>query len=215
MRTFKLSFEDQGQKKKNGIVFQSVCKDNSKISLKAPENENLPEVVALLSIWFTKFKNKFYKKAGGYGSQTNQEGVSSNCYGSNSKNVDLPSKRCDKDQSTTHKDKSDKFDKSVRCHECEGYRHFQAECPTYLKKKKKILNITLSDEDTLSDSWCEDYGRSLIICEAEGSSKLSNNDELLLQAVIEPKLFEDLEREGVKKDQLPPPIPLTDFEELL
>ena len=172
LRTFKLSFEDQGQKKKNGIVFQSVCKDNSKISLKAPENENLPEVVALLSIWFTKFKNKFYKKAGGYGSQTNQEGVSSNCYGSNSKNVDLPSKRCDKDQSTTHKDKSDKFDKSVRCHECKGYRHFQPECPTYLKRKKKILNITLSDEDKSSNIESGDHNRALISYETEGHQEL-------------------------------------------
>ncbi|KAA0062616.1 gag-pol polyprotein [Cucumis melo var. makuwa] len=99
LHTFEFSFKDQ-----------------------APENKNLAEAIALLSKHFTKFKNKFYKKSGGYGSQTNRDG-----------------------------DKFGKSDKSVRCHECEGYRHFQAEYPTYLKTKKKSVNITLLDEDTLSD----------------------------------------------------------------
>ncbi|TYK18907.1 gag-pol polyprotein [Cucumis melo var. makuwa] len=66
--TFELSFEDQEQKKKNGTAFQSICEDNSKQSLKAPKNENLTQEVALLLRRFTKFKNKFYKKAEGYGS---------------------------------------------------------------------------------------------------------------------------------------------------
>ncbi|KAA0038855.1 gag-pol polyprotein [Cucumis melo var. makuwa] len=65
-------------KKKNEIAFQSICEDNSKQSLKAPENENLAKGIALLSRRFTKFKNKFYKKAGGYGSQTNRDGASLN-----------------------------------------------------------------------------------------------------------------------------------------
>ncbi|TYJ98064.1 gag-proteinase polyprotein [Cucumis melo var. makuwa] len=144
------------------------------------------QAIALLSKHFTKFKNKFYKKSGGYDSQTNRDG-----------------------------DKSGKSDKSVRCHECEGYRHFQAEYPTYLKIKKKSVNITLLDEDTLSDSECEDYGRALNNCEAEGSSELPNNDELLLQAIIEPKPNAYLEREDIAEDQLPIPIPHIDFEELL
>ena len=95
--------------------------------------------------------------------------------------MDLPFRRRDQDQSITYKDKFDKF---VRCHECEGHAHIQAECTIYLKRKKKILNITLSDEDTTSDSECEDYGRALISCEGEGSLELLSNDELLLQAVI-------------------------------
>ncbi|KAA0067203.1 uncharacterized protein E6C27_scaffold418G00050 [Cucumis melo var. makuwa] len=79
--------------------------------------------------------------------------------------MDLTSRRRDQDRSTTYKDKSDK---SVRCHECKGYRHFQPECPTYLKRKKKILNITLSDEDKSSNIESGDHNRALISYETEG-----------------------------------------------
>ncbi|MCI92143.1 gag-protease polyprotein, partial [Trifolium medium] len=33
------------------------------------------------------------------------------------------------------------------CHECEGYGHIRTECATYLKKQKKGLTVTWSDED--------------------------------------------------------------------
>ncbi|MCI55815.1 gag-pol polyprotein, partial [Trifolium medium] len=32
-------------------------------------------------------------------------------------------------------------------HECEGYGHIRTECATYLKKQKKGLTVTWSDED--------------------------------------------------------------------
>ncbi|KAA0050149.1 hypothetical protein E5676_scaffold163G001040 [Cucumis melo var. makuwa] len=84
-----------------------------------------------------------------------------------------------------------------------------------LEEKEEDSQITLSDEDTSSDSENEDYGRALISCETKENLKLSNNDELLLQAVIEPKSSEELEREGVEEDQIPLLIPPSNFEELL
>ncbi|KAA0055521.1 NBS-LRR type resistance protein [Cucumis melo var. makuwa] len=101
-------------RKRNGIAFQSVCEDNYKQSLKAPENENLAEAVALLS------------------------------RRSSSANVNLPSRRQDQGRSTSYKDKSEKSNKSVRCHDY---------------------------EDMSSDSECEDYGKALISCEAEGRTQ--------------------------------------------
>ena len=32
--------------------------------------------------------------------------------------------------------------KGIQCHECEGFGHTRAECPTYLKKQKKNLSVT-------------------------------------------------------------------------
>ncbi|XP_050935670.1 uncharacterized protein LOC103502061 [Cucumis melo] len=58
---------------------------------------------------------------------------------------------------------TDQIDKSVRCHECEGFRHHQAEYAIYLKRKKKGLAITLS-------------GRALISCEQE----ISNDNNLIV-----------------------------------
>ncbi|KAA0047417.1 gag-pol polyprotein [Cucumis melo var. makuwa] len=133
---------------------------------------------------------------------------SSNSSSLSSTNVDFSPRRCDQNQGISYKDRFDKSDKSVRCHECEGYDHFQAECLTYLKRKKKILNITLSDEDTSSDNECEDYGRALIGCKVEGSLEIPNNDEFLLQAIIEPNPNADLESEDIAEDQLPLHIPL-------
>ncbi|GAU36127.1 hypothetical protein TSUD_292870 [Trifolium subterraneum] len=37
--------------------------------------------------------------------------------------------------------------KGIQCRECEGYGHIRTECATYLKKQKKSLNVTWSDED--------------------------------------------------------------------
>lgn len=56
---------------------------------------------------------------------------------------------------------------SVRCHECEGFKHYQAECATYLKRKKKGLVITLFDKKTSTDNDYKDFGRALISCEQE------------------------------------------------
>ncbi|GAU33559.1 hypothetical protein TSUD_143510 [Trifolium subterraneum] len=37
--------------------------------------------------------------------------------------------------------------KGIQWHECEGYGHIRTKCATYLKKQKKSLNVTWSDED--------------------------------------------------------------------
>ncbi|MCI64208.1 gag-protease polyprotein, partial [Trifolium medium] len=35
-----------------------------------------------------------------------------------------------------------------QCHECEGYGHIRTECATYLKKQKKSLVVSWSDEES-------------------------------------------------------------------
>ncbi|KAK2378305.1 putative mitochondrial protein [Trifolium repens] len=37
--------------------------------------------------------------------------------------------------------------KGIQCHECEGYGHIRTECATFLKKQKKSMTVTWSDED--------------------------------------------------------------------
>jgi hypothetical protein len=41
--------------------------------------------------------------------------------------------------------------KGVQCRECEGYGHISAECPNYLKKQKKGMTATWSEEDDYDD----------------------------------------------------------------
>ena len=41
----------------------------------------------------------------------------------------------------------------VTCFECNGYGHFEKECPNYLRSKGKAYATTLSDSDSsISDS---------------------------------------------------------------
>ncbi|KAA0040292.1 Copia protein [Cucumis melo var. makuwa] len=54
------------------------CVKTLKTSMKSPTDENLVEAVALLSQRFTKFKNKFYKKLRGNGTQANGDSNNSN-----------------------------------------------------------------------------------------------------------------------------------------
>ncbi|KAA0068136.1 MADS-box transcription factor PHERES 2-like [Cucumis melo var. makuwa] len=58
--------------------------------------------------------------------------------------------------------KFERTSKAIRCHECERFRHFQTECPTYLKRKKKILVVALTDDEDSSESDEEEVGRALI-----------------------------------------------------
>jgi len=37
--------------------------------------------------------------------------------------------------------------KGVQCHECEGYGHIRTRCATFLKRQKKSLNVSWSDDD--------------------------------------------------------------------
>ncbi|KAA0041514.1 gag-pol polyprotein [Cucumis melo var. makuwa] len=61
--------------------------------------------------------------------------------------------------------KSDKYGKGIKCHECEELGHIQADCATYLKRKKKGLDATFPDEEDYSESNDEDLGMALIsIC---------------------------------------------------
>ncbi|PNX93845.1 gag-protease polyprotein, partial [Trifolium pratense] len=44
--------------------------------------------------------------------------------------------------------------KGVQCHDCEGYGHVQAECPTFLKIQKRGMSPTYSDKDSAGE--CDD-----------------------------------------------------------
>lgn len=75
-----------------------MCKGSSKSSQKTHADENLAEEVAMLTYQFTKFKNKFYKKAGGNGTQINKDNNNSNFSNSRSSNSSTPFKRHEYDQ---------------------------------------------------------------------------------------------------------------------
>src|ERR1044072_962921 len=42
--------------------------------------------------------------------------------------------------------------RGIQCHECKGYDHIKSECQTFLKKQKKGLMVTWSDDDMDDES---------------------------------------------------------------
>jgi hypothetical protein len=48
----------------------------------------------------------------------------------------------------TRPEEKNSQNKGVQCHECDGYGHVRTECGTYLKKQKKGLMVSWSDEDS-------------------------------------------------------------------
>lgn len=61
----------------------------------------------------------------------------------NFKNIGPERKR--KDENKPNKGKGN------QCHECEGFGHVKVECPTFLKKQKNGMSITLSNQDDESE----------------------------------------------------------------
>ncbi|MCI40171.1 gag-protease polyprotein, partial [Trifolium medium] len=74
----------------------------------------------------------------------------------------------------TRNDEKASQPKGVQCHECEGYDHIRTECATYLKKQKKSLVVSWSDEDDSEeevDSETAKHVRALTcICMADEES---------------------------------------------
>src|SRR4051812_35927638 len=68
--------------------------------------------------------------------------------------------------------------KGIQCHGCEGYGHIRAEYPTYLKKQKKGLSVSWSDEDSESDFEEESSKHVTALTGVYNSGEDSSEDEL-------------------------------------
>lgn len=45
--------------------------------------------------------------------------------------------------------------KGIQCRECEGFGHIQAKCPNFLRKFRKIYNVTFSDNESHLGRTCK------------------------------------------------------------
>jgi hypothetical protein len=115
LQTFETSFDDKHEKKLKNLAFTSE---------ESPSEDNLSEAIAHISKKFNKSLNKIQARW-----RTNVPDKTSN----------IRSKGKPKD------DNSSEQDREVRCFECEGFEHIKSECPTFLKKQKRGMTITLFD----------------------------------------------------------------------
>lgn len=73
-----------------------------------------------------------------------------------------------------------------RCKECEGYGHYHAEYPNFLKRKNKSYSATLSndDENVESSSDSDDEIRALMGCLSFKSSQVTFSSNILTDVVL-------------------------------
>ncbi|KAK2358620.1 gag-protease polyprotein [Trifolium repens] len=119
LQTFEMNFSDKFEKKGKNIAFTSNT-DSEEV-----DEEDLSDDIALLGRQFNKILKNVDRRP--------------------RRNVQLIQPDISKQGNTPTK--TETGDKGVQCHECEGYGHFRSECATYLKKQKKGLSVSWSDED--------------------------------------------------------------------
>ncbi|XP_058747123.1 uncharacterized protein LOC131620121 [Vicia villosa] len=92
--------------------------------------------------------------------------------------------------------------KGVQCHECEGYGHIKAECPTYLKRHSKGQTVSWSEDESESDTETAKHVITLSgVCDEESDSEELTFDniskaykELCLKSIKVDKHVEDQKR---------------------
>ncbi|KAK2359883.1 gag-protease polyprotein [Trifolium repens] len=124
LQTFEMNFSDKPEKKGKNIVFTSNT-DSEQV-----DEEDLSDDIALLGKQFNKILKNVGRRP-----RSNVQHIQFDI--SKQRNTSAKTKTDDK---TTQ-------DRDVQCHECEGYGHYRPECPTYLRKQKKGLSVSWSDED--------------------------------------------------------------------
>jgi len=121
-----MAINDRTEKKHKSIAFVSnTCNEQAQSDLET--NEEISNDMVLLGRQITIILKKVGRRRG-----------------PNVKNISLDinseSQRKDRNVDETNQEKS------VQCHGCEGFG-FRTECPTYLKRQKKGLSVSWSDDD--------------------------------------------------------------------
>ena len=112
--------------------------------------ESIVKSSALLTKQVSKLWSQFHKHIGNYRNQNNWNFNTSSSY-FNSSSSSNNNSGFNKRRENERGDRASWFSKSdrnVRCHEYEDFGHYQIECATFLKRKKKSLaTVTFSDDE--------------------------------------------------------------------
>ncbi|PNX91973.1 gag-protease polyprotein [Trifolium pratense] len=129
LQTFELKANERSEKKNKSIVFVSNT-DKDDVESNLDTDESISDAIVRLERQFNEVLKRMDRRP-----RTNATDITRNI----NKNTSS--------QKMSRTDERSNQSKSVQCHECEGYGHIRTECATYLKKQKKGMTVTWSDED--------------------------------------------------------------------
>ncbi|KAA0045252.1 gag-proteinase polyprotein [Cucumis melo var. makuwa] len=198
--TFEMATTDRESKKGKGIAFKFTHVSEEAVSdTKANMNESIDLLIKQFSNVIKKFKNL-------------------NTTGSNAQNLinyqrkdgENNTRRINENSNRRNSDygrKKEGEGRVFRCRECEGVGHYQAECPTFLRRQKKNFRATLSDKDT-GDGEEDNSMNAFTVCISETDS----GDESECSGQICDKNFtfeelrvlwkEDFEARAIQKERI-------------
>ncbi|CAJ2656756.1 unnamed protein product [Trifolium pratense] len=128
LQTYELGMNQRKEKKNKSLAFASNTGEDEESDLES--DESLSEAMVLLGRQFNTIMKRMDKKSK-----------------FNVPSIKLDINKQTNDQRRARSDEKTSQSEAVQCHECEGYGHIKAECPTFLKRQRKSLAITWSDED--------------------------------------------------------------------
>ncbi|KAK2444948.1 putative mitochondrial protein [Trifolium repens] len=130
LQTFELTINERGDKKSKSVAF--ISNDDEEESQTVVEgDESISDALALIGKQFGRVLRRVDRRAR-----------------QNGQNIRFD---INKQQNNVKKARPEEKSgpvKELQCHECEGYGHVRTECATFLKKQKKGLFVSWSDEDS-------------------------------------------------------------------
>ena len=157
LQTFELGLSKRTEKKTKNLALMSND-EGEEDQLDLDTDEGLINTMMLLGKQF----NKLMKKMEGRSKQHVQN-ISSDIR----KNSEHQRKQDDKSEQN----------RGIQCHGCDGYGHIKSECPTFLKRQRKVLNVCWSDESE-SDYESESSKNEHAFIGKYASDSDSSDDEL-------------------------------------
>ncbi|CAJ2636537.1 unnamed protein product [Trifolium pratense] len=127
LQTYEVAANEKMDKKNKSIAFVSNAEEEDQLSDTESE-QSISDAMVLLGKQFNKVLKRMDKRP-----KTGAADIGRNTYRNFRKPVT---------------DEKSAPNKGVQCHECEGFGHIRSECGTFLKKQKKGLTVTWSDEDS-------------------------------------------------------------------
>ncbi|GAU10045.1 hypothetical protein TSUD_423660, partial [Trifolium subterraneum] len=129
LQTYESSVNERIEKKNKSISFVSNAEDED-LESDIESTDSVSEAIVLLGRQFNKVLNRMDRRPR-----------------QNARHLATDMSRSIGNSRKTKIDEKPAQSKGIQCHECEGYGHIRTKCGTYLKKQKKSLNVTWSDED--------------------------------------------------------------------
>lgn len=124
-----MAINDRSEKKNKSITFVSNTNDEQ-IQCDMETDEGIYDAIVLLGRQFNKVLNRMDRIPR-----------------PNVKNMSFDINKNNHSQRKDRTEEKPNQGKGVKCHGCKGLGHIILECPTYLKKQKKGLFVSRSDDD--------------------------------------------------------------------